>query len=305
MTQLTNAAQEAAAAAVRAEVPGFLTVHSGELEAVAGQRSGPAPLGTVPITALAFRSPAGDLLGMIAILPIHPTILGADNQLVSADLAGAVRQGLIDVPWTMVATGAAGDISTRPHRREQTPTELARLGTLAAAQLMALLENPGSAVDGAGLAGARTLGFGLPARTNEGAPALAGIRSRLAAAQATGDPVAVREAETALQGAELSAVSRPADPRLTVSAIQVGSLRLVAFGAEPYLDLQAQVIAGAPDVSALVGYTHGYLGYLPTKAAYDTDVYEVNISPVAAGAGELAVAEGIRLSSTLASQFRS
>jgi hypothetical protein len=195
----------------------------------------------------------------------------------------------------MVATGAAGDISTRPHRREQTPAELSRLGAIAASQVLALVAGPGSPVDPVELVGARTTGFSLPSRAAELGPDLAHIRTRLTAAEASGDPVAIREAETAVQGAELSASSRPADPRVTVSAVRLGDFSLAALGAEPYLDLQAQLAAALPTPSALIGYTHGYLGYLPTKAAYSTDVYEVNISPVAAGSAELAIAEAARL----------
>lgn len=299
MSRLVEAAAEAAAAAVRAEEPGNLTVHSGDLSSVAGQRSGPHPRSSVPVTVFAFRGVDSVLRGLIAILPVHPTVLGADNRLVSADLAGTVRRELAASGWAMVATGAAGDISTRPHRREQTPAELGRLGSVAASQLLALVESPGSIVDPVGLTGARTTGFSLPSRVAEVSPDLARIRTRLDVARASGDPVAIREAETAVQGAELSTSSRPADPRLTVSAVRLGDFRLAALGAEPYLDLQAQLAASLSSPIALVGYTHGYLGYLPTKAAYDTDVYEVNISPVAAGSAEQAVAEATRLASSL------
>lgn len=294
LSSLTAAAFSAAAAAIEAEEPGELTVHSGELDGVAGQRSGVSPRLSVPVTALAFRLPDGHLRGVLTILPVHPTVLGADNRLVSADLAGSVRRAST-TDWAVVATGAAGDVSTRPHRREQTAGELARLGSVAAAQILGLVESPSSTLDTDVLRGSRTPAFALPSRVAEAGPDLAAIRSRFATVRAWGNTVAIREAETAVQGAELAAASRPADPRLAISAVRLGPLRLVGFGGEPYLDLEKQLTDVLDGPVALVGYTQGYLGYLPTRDAYETDVYEVNISPVAAGAAELAVTEAVRL----------
>ncbi|WP_163510769.1 hypothetical protein [Fodinicola acaciae] len=298
LSSLVEAAFDAAAAAIEAEEDGSLTVHSGQLDGVAGQRSGVSPRQSVPVTALAFRLPDGHLRGLLAILPVHPTVLGADNRLLSADLAGSVRRALT-TDWAMVATGAAGDVSTRPHRHEQTQAELARLGSVAAAQILDLVDTPSSTLDIGDARGSRTPDFALPSRVAEDGPDLAAIRSRFDAVRSSGDAVAIREAETAVQGAELSAKARTADPRLAISAVRLGPLRLVGFGGEPYLALEKQLADALSGPVALVGYTQGYLGYLPTRDAYDTDVYEVNISPVAAGAAELAVAEAVRLARQL------
>lgn len=293
---IVEAAYEAVEEAVRVEEPGQLTVHKGLLTGVGGQRSGPSPRGDVPVTVLTFRTAAGSVRGLITVLPVHPTVLSAENRLVSADLAGAVRRALAaDGRWAMVATGAAGDMSTRPHRREQSPGEVGRLGATAANQLLALAESAGLAVDAAAPTAARTIGFPLPSRDSDPAPDLDSLHARYLEAKRSGNTVSIREAETAVQGAELSATARPAEPRLTISTVRLGQLRLIAFGAEPFLDLEQHLADALADPVALVGYTHGYLGYLPIESAYKTDVYEVNISPVAAGAAESAVTEAVRL----------
>ncbi|MFD9890071.1 hypothetical protein ACFWY9_12080 [Amycolatopsis sp. NPDC059027] len=295
---LLRTGERAAARAMIAEVPGQLTIHKGLIGDVGGQRSGPSPRADVPVTVLAARN-RELVLGVLVVLPIHPTVLGADNLLVSADLAGAVRRAVAERlgGWAVVATGAAGDISTRPHRREQRPGELDRLGALAAEQILALVRTPGTPVDlgRRPLAGARTWSFALPGRAGEPAPETGSIRERLDAAHRAGDPVAVREAETALQGAELAASARIGDPRLVVSAVQLGELGMIGFGGEPYLAVESALESEVDGPITLVGYTGGYLGYLPGAAAYETDVYEVNISPVAAGGAELAVSEAVRL----------
>ncbi|MBM7785695.1 hypothetical protein [Tenggerimyces flavus] len=291
---LVPAAVLAVRRAVAEEASASLTWHRGRLDGVGAQRSGPAPRSWVPVDVLAVRGPAG-LSGAVAVLPVHPTVLGADSCVVSADLAGAVRRSLGEQlgarTWVMVATGAAGDVSTRLHRRAQTPEELSWLGELAASQLVNLLATNGFEVAGA-LDGAVSPDLPMPARTD--APDTSTIeahRARLVAARASGDPFAVREAETALQGAELGVGRRSPSPRLAVSVLRIGDFTLVGLGGEPYLDL-ADLL---PPKSVLVGYTGGYLGYLPTRAAYATPTYEVNMTPVAPGGAELAIEAAERL----------
>jgi hypothetical protein len=76
------------------------------------------------------------LAGLLVVLPVHPTVLPAASTVVSADLPGAVRRALADrAGWVVVATGAAGDISTRGVRRGADAAECARLGRVVASQL--------------------------------------------------------------------------------------------------------------------------------------------------------------------------
>ncbi|PFG47936.1 hypothetical protein ATK36_3002 [Amycolatopsis sulphurea] len=470
--QVLTAGDLAACTALATEAPAELTVHTGLLNDVGGRRSGPLLQQNVPVTVLAARA-HGRICGVVVVLPVHPTVLGADNLLVSADLSGTVRRAVAARLgcWAMVATGAAGDISTRPHRRNQQPDELARLAALAADQLVALTTPPGRAIaldpvprgpaeprrspeatnfapkwsapiDHGGhfadphrqssmpasgrcgsarpsstavpeptgppptnpnpnhptdthqppsttvpeptgppptnpnpnhptdthqppsaaephaphhtmppgqpdaprrsptpnpgqppnaarptqprhppparttgqphqpstatpgqpdaphhppITGARTWSLGLPGRRAEPTPDTTALRQQLAEARRTGNAVAIRTAETALQGAELAASARIRDPRLAISTVRLGDLSLVGFGGEPYLALETTLAAEIPGPLVLIGYTGGYLGYLPTAAAYRTGGYEVHISPVAEGAAELAVREAVRL----------
>lgn len=443
--QVLTAGDLAAGNALATEAPAELTVHTGLINDVGGQRSGALPRQNVPVTVLAARA-HGRICGVVVVLPVHPTVLGADNLLVSADLTGAVRRAVAARLgcWAVVATGAAGDVSTRPHRRNQQPDELARLAFLAADQVVALTTPPGRAIAldpaprgpadlrrsraarnfgpkwsapiGPGgpsadphrqsstavsgqatsrcgsaqpsstavpepttphpeqptdthrppnaaepnaphqprhtmplgqpdiprrtpntdqppnatrptqprqppqagttgqpiqppaatpgqpnaphhpqITGARTWSLGLPGRHDEPTPDTAALRQQLAEARRSGNAVAIRTAETALQGAELAASARIRDPRLVVSTVRLGDLSLVGFGGEPYLALEAALAAEVPGPLVLIGYTGGYLGYLPTAPAYRTGGYEVHISPVAEGAAELAVREAVHL----------
>ncbi|MGZ4580467.1 MAG: hypothetical protein ACXVXG_07500 [Nocardioidaceae bacterium] len=130
----------------------------------------------------------GPVVGLLAVLAVHPTVLPAANREVSPDLPGAVRRALAGhVRWSVVATGAAGDMSTRASRRAQTPAEVDRLGTEAAGQLRALLDtSPAAAADPAlGVEAARgVLPLApVPAATREArAAAVVAARATLAAA---------------------------------------------------------------------------------------------------------------------------
>jgi hypothetical protein len=67
-------------------------------------------------------------LGIVVNLSCHPTILGIQNTLISADLIGAIRKGLEDryhCPVFMT-NGAEGDISNRHYRLSSDQIELKR-----------------------------------------------------------------------------------------------------------------------------------------------------------------------------------
>lgn len=285
--QVTAAVTAAARAAVRTEEPAELVLRRGELTGVGGQRSGPHPRLAVPYWVLEVNGAAARSL--VVSLPVHPTVLGADNDRTSADLPGAVRRALDTDAWCVVATGAAGDVSTRPHRHAQTPEEVARLGDVVARQVRDLLAAPGIPVTGDGAVGrvAATADVPVPPRTDV-APddaALAALQRQ--ATDPAADPVQRRTAYTRWQGARLAhQATSVRDPHCAAAVLTVGDLRFAGIGAEPYLDLDTAWRSIAGPAGVLVGYTGGYLGYLPTAPAYDATEYEVMVSPCGPGAAD-------------------
>ncbi|NUR50757.1 MAG: hypothetical protein HOV71_21725, partial [Hamadaea sp.] len=113
---LTATVADTVATACQAETEASGRVHSGPLHGVGAVRSHPTGDSSVPLDVVEVV--AGDRrAGVLVVLPVHPTVLPSRNLLVSADLTGAVRRALADRlgtgTWIAVATGAAGDISTR------------------------------------------------------------------------------------------------------------------------------------------------------------------------------------------------
>jgi hypothetical protein len=291
--QLVSACVSSARSAVAGALPASVTLHRAELDGVGGQRTGSVRRTTVPVDVLRVLDTSASLVGVVGVVPVHPTVLGADNTLVSPDLPGAVRRSLPPDVWSMIATGAAGDVSTRPHRREQTPAEVDRLGGLVAHCLLDAVSAPVVA-EATDVVGGRVENVLLEPADPDAVfrrGALDAARRALAEAESSGDPGRIRGATVSLQGAELAARAGASGPVPCATAyLDLGGLRLLGLGGEPFLDLAP----GGADV--LFGYANGYAGYLPTLAAFDAAAadpdhpeYEVLISRVAPGEPERAL----------------
>jgi hypothetical protein len=299
--QVVTACVSSARSAVTAAAPASVTLHRCQLEGVGGQRTGSDRRTTLPVDVLRVGDASGSLVGVVGVVPVHPTVLGADNTSVSPDLPGGVRRALAPDVWSLVATGAAGDVSTRPQRREQTPAEVDRLGSITAACLLDAVASPALAV-ATDVLGGRVESVPLvpadPAAAFRSG-AVDSARRVLAEAEAAGDARRTRDATVVVQGAELAArVTESGDPAAAVPCatayLDLGGVRLLGLGGEPFLDLAP----GGSDV--LLGYANGYAGYLPTRAAFDAAAarpdhpeYEVLISRVAPGEPERALAAAL------------
>jgi neutral ceramidase len=283
------AAAADAFAAVREEE---LTAHyrPGWLEGIGSARNGGGPA-RVRADVLSWTDEHGRLAGVLAVVPIHPTVLPATSTMIDGDLAGAVRTALrrlVAPAWVVIATGAAGDISTRLTRRAQTPQECRRLGEEAARQLAELLRGPAEVSWTVAAAAQAQRRLSLPARCDDPRE-LETLRADLQARHArTPD----RTLETALQGVEI-ATSRtiPGEVTLVLAAARLGPLALFGVGGEPFHSLSDAL----PHPAVVLGYANGHAGYLPDAAAYDQARYEVLASPLRAGAAAIVAAALIDL----------
>lgn len=228
--------------------------------------------------------------------PCHPTVLGPDNLAISADLPGAFRRQMQELGgqgmWVALATGAAGDISTRHVRQGQGFDEVERLGRLMAEQAQALINT------------ARPLELSSPVireaeeplqrKARPDAEALKATeteieRQRASALQA-GDGAAARTLETTLQGihaaTQLAGVQAGVPEHAAIAAAVLGALGVVAIPGELYNRLGQDIRRGVKPAVLLLGYANGYIGYIPTQEAYQSLDYEVLMSPFAPGTGE-------------------
>ncbi|MFD1541827.1 hypothetical protein [Nonomuraea guangzhouensis] len=315
LDRLTEAVAAAIQQAIECERPCDGEAHHGELHGVGADRSRPSAPAVVPLTVIAVRHSAdeegqltdrnaanedGQLAGVLVVLPVHPTVLPAASRLVSADLVGAVRRALSarlgpDV-WTLVATGAAGDISTRHTRRGQDAAELDRLAAIVADRCLELLREPPTrawSADSEITWAARRLEL-APVRLDESRDSVpvdramdpAALAADLRAAEASGDPVAVRLARSRLEGVQArpDRSGREGPIGVRVHAARLGELSVVGLPGEPFLAVAESIVPGGPVM--VLGYVNGYPGYLPTAEAYERAEYEVLVSQVAPGSAE-------------------
>lgn len=292
--RVVDAALAAVRRAAAATVVSSVSVARASVTNLAGRRAYEDADAPMPLDAMVIRARSG-IVGVIAVSPIHPTVTGARNRQCSADLNGGIRRALErqlrtggrDTPWVVVATGAAGDISTRHTRRARTWAEIDRLADRAAAALaLAITTEPGA----------------------EGRPDQ--IRSvitrrvtvKLAPKSPTHlpdrplpltDPHPDRNELTYRQGwrlaTEILDAARPEFHPVALETVRLGDIDLLAVPAELFLSLAEQIRQSAPSPEHFLffGYANGYLGYLPDRAAYLEPAYEVLVSPVAPGSGEL------------------
>lgn len=223
--------------------------------------------------------------------PCHPTVLSAANLAVSADLAWGIEQA-VDADMAVFLNGAAGDISTRFTRREQSFQECARLGAAAAAELGRLLET-GQFRDPKPIRGVQRI-VTLKARPVETEAAAMEVMERVTAqwkaAEAAGkDPGTVRILKSYVEGAGVSlhfarTMAGIREFRVPVSVFRLGDIRAASIPGELFGTLLPK------EPLAVVTYANGYYRYIADRKAYDAGYYEAMASILDRGQGEALMA---------------
>lgn len=308
---LARSLVDAAVQAVDARRPVVARWASGPVEGIAGNRDHPDRPADVDLDLLLLYGSEDERvpLAVAGSFPVHPTVLSAANLEVSADLTGAFRRSFAarapeDPPWVLLATGAAGDISTRHMRQGQDFAEVERLGGLLADRAWSLVDTARLLIGPADDVRLEWLTQDVQLAPREFPPEEAlreqerEFRVAWDAALEAGDIGRARTMETAVQGVKMARVMsrRVAHLRLRseVGALRIGPLALVSFPGELYNAMGARLRREAGGPLLVVGYANGYLGYLPPAEAYGRPEYEVLVSMLAPGSAERLVTEAER-----------
>lgn len=281
---------------------------SGAVEGVASNRDHPGSGEEIVLDLLclyAEGAPNDAPSAVFGSFPCHPTVLGATNYAISADLPGAYRRQLRMLlgteTWIGLATGASGDISTRHVRQGQGFEELERLGSLLAeaARQYIVRAEPLSLAPPVIREDALALKLKEPLDAETLAAEVERLSQQRAGALDVGNIAQARTLETALQGIRaaqaVGVMQQAPPPSVTIAAARLGELVLVAVPGELYNRLGAQIRHGAGSPVLVLGYTNGYSGYIPTREAYQFLDYEVLMTPFAAGAGEDVATAALKL----------
>jgi neutral ceramidase len=303
---LRDAMVEAAGQALADQQPVRVAVGAGKVAVGANRRSpdGPADADVVVVR---FDGPEGQTRALLFSQACHPTVLGADNRLLSGDFLGLACQALENESEGVVAlglTGAAGDVSTRATRKASTFDEAGRMAGLLAETIRqtAAALNPEDSSHLWLNHGQITLPTppaarpeALAQRLNEARRALEALRRQDASRWR------IRQTETAIEGIafQLAADGRRALPEslpVEVYAVRIGPAALITFPVELFaglgLRLRQEVGVGRTLIAC---YANDYLGYAPTHDDYARGGYEIDMALLAAGSGERLVAYAIDL----------
>jgi hypothetical protein len=237
-----------------------------EIEGVASDRN--QPRRACRQNCFIFRFNFLKKFALFAVYGCHPTVLGADNRRFSGDLHGMLSRILEKrSAIALIANGAAGNISTRFTRREQSPKEVHRLANSVASQISSARFKPLTVSP-------------MTARVRNMVLALTNLKADISAGKSTARSTRkALVAKEALQvRAQLSKLPEFSKKSLNVALTtwRIGPITLAALPWEIYSDTGR--FLWLRDHVVPICYANGYWGYLPSAAASASD-YEVLSSP--------------------------
>ena len=286
------------------------------------------PDGEADDTVLVARVSADDgtVLATLVNYGCHPTTLGPTNRLLSPDYIGAMREVMEDAFGApcLFLLSPCGD--TGPREGFVGDTAVAdsngrRLGFAAAGAVESLLpagtqlRYDGPIISGATLGAwqrtkldppaadrsftlrSRTLRIDLPIKPHESPDALKAAHDQatrdLEAAQASGDPIAIRDATAIRERARRRLLRGPTLPDggtipIDLHLWQIGDAFLLTVPAEPYSMLQRELRARFADLPIFISVvTNGTLAYLLPRDLYRKNLYQDWVSFPGPGGLEL------------------
>ncbi|MGH9663173.1 MAG: neutral/alkaline non-lysosomal ceramidase N-terminal domain-containing protein [Bryobacteraceae bacterium] len=298
MAQLRDAIAGAVEAAWKARFPGRVGVGTAMIEGLGVNRRAAdhepvdREIGIVKVEDLGGRARAA-----LIHYACHPTVLGPDNLLASADFPwmalDRVERELGEGSFAMYVNGAQGDISVghsselsaigviTPGRTFERAAELGR--ALGDAVLRAI---PAIAAEDAPRLNFSTLTVHLPLKRYPApeltAKSLREAQEKVDKLSANGNTVECHQAKTQLLYGSIThyyarETAKYQDGILPVElqAIRIGDNVFVGVPAEVFVEIGLHLKRAGPPRTFVAGVTNGYIGYLPTRKAYEAGGYEV------------------------------
>lgn len=244
----------------------------------------------------------------------HPTVLGPDNLLASGDFPAmaieCVEEELGPGSFAIYVNGAQGDISVghsselsaigviTPGRTFERATELGHsLGNAVLEALPAIATKPSVPLRFETLiAGLPIKPYPHPAQT---AKALREAEIKADETSVNGNSAEHMRAQSELLYASITHYYARETRKYTdgvlpieLQAIQIDDTVFVAVPAEVFVEIGMRIKSASPLRTFIAGVTNGYIGYLPSRKAYETGGYEV-VSAKCDDGGENQLVEGV------------
>ncbi|HSN93910.1 MAG TPA: neutral/alkaline non-lysosomal ceramidase N-terminal domain-containing protein [Anaerolineaceae bacterium] len=231
----------------------------------------------------------------------HPTILGHENRLISADFPGAARRAIAshypELVWLFM-NGASGDISTRFTRRGQNFAEVERAGLLLACAVLKAMQTAEPLIVDK-LSGKiariklplRDFGSVDAART-EAANLDLIYKAMFERGESAGE---LRKALTRAEGAQAQVImaelfAGKQNLNSSIQIIRIGSFLLAGLPGEVFTETVLSLKALRTESAlAVAGYTNDYCGYFPDQKAVKAKTYEALDSLFSARGAEMLI----------------
>lgn len=323
MDLVAKATEDSVVAAWDARQPSRVGVGGGWVEGIGVNRRTPdkkpvdEQIGIIKVEDISGRPRA-----VLVNYSCHPTVLGSDNLLASGDFpyfaVKKIEDELGDGGFAMFVNGTQGNISMghsselsaigviTPGRTFEHAEELG--DKLAEATLTALgkIEMAESAELGAVIGTARFPLKDLPDITTAKQHLLSAELDLDAISSNGGSTENVMKAKSKRLYASITdfyaretSVFEDGYLPVELQAVRVGDAVFLAVPAEVFVEIGIGIKQRAKHKTFIIGIANGYIGYLPTAAAYAENGYEVVSSKVGPRSEELLYEEAIKLDQRL------
>ncbi len=310
---LADGAKEAKESAFPASL-GVAAGHCGKEQGVGGNRRDPDGLTDPSVYTVAIQDTDGKLRGVMVNYALHPTVLHAENFLLTADFAYYLYEYFMSRHPGVVAAfleGAAGNQSSRFFRSGQNFEEAKRIGEAIASAAAEAVGKMEFSSDPALFARSRfvTPPFKDIPPYEQAVTERDAAKAELDRLNAENAPYPIRRSqECTLIGANrmVSAAKGIAEKGrggietlvpFELQVVGLGDARLVAISCEIFVEYALDIRSRSPYKDTfLVAVTNGASsGYICTKEAYDEGGYEALVSLYAPGAGEILADAAVEL----------
>lgn len=260
------------------------------------------------VNVISFNTEEDKTVGMIVNHGCHPTILGLDNLLISADYPGVVQREIEQKYGEncicMFMNGACGDISTRFTRKSQDFDEVERKGMLLFDKVVEAMDNSLDLDCNEIYCVKEYFNFPkkeLPNRDVAMKHYEEAKRNRELALQGEISSDDKRLAETKYQGAAITlklidTLGNDYEINAPIQVVKVGGVAIVGVPVELFNEFGVSIKNNSKVKNTLVvGYTSGMLGYVYTKESYENGDYEAWSSIFGGTAGDFVVDKSLKL----------
>lgn len=283
-----------------------------ECSEVAGNRIKENGISDCTINTIFITDKNNNVTAAIVNYACHPTVLGADNILISGDFPGALAKKIEEHfinSTALFINGACGNQSTRFSRRGQDFQEVERIGTLLYDRVIGALSDIQYDYSPVVL-NAKLEDIKFPAK--KPLPREELIKNLEYAEKAKDDAIkknlsagekrlAVTKYQGALISLKLSEIMEKTDViNSEIQIFKIGNIEIIGVPVELFVEYGIEIKnkSCSPNV-IIAGYANEVLGYVYTKDAAEEGSYEAYASPFSDEAGEVLVNKILEMERTL------